>query len=465
MELADKRPTVVIVGGGFGGLWTARALRKAPVRVILVDRLNHHVFQPLLYQVATAGLSPADIAQPIRSILRGQPNLEVLLAEVVGVDTESKEVLLGRDRAPSPPEHPTTGTPEHPLLSPQHPAPNTQHLPRTLPYDFLILATGVRHSYFGHDDWERFAPGLKTLDDATAMRSRILIAFERAESAESKETQAAWLTFVVVGGGPTGVELAGAIAEIAFRSMAKDFDHIDPKQARIILIEAGPRLLPAFPIELSEATSASLGKMGVEVQTSVSVKNLSEGRVETSDGAIEARTVLWAAGNLATPVAKWLDTKADRMGRVLVEPDCSVPGQPEVFVIGDAMTLPGPDGQPLPGVAQVAMQQGDYVARAIASRISLPNPSLIFAAQKRGRGLTPFRYRDKGVMATIGRRQAVCVIGGRQFRGFLAWFLWLTIHIWYLIGFRNKLLVLIQWAWSYLTFQRGARLITGLGRK
>ncbi len=414
---AGESPRVVIVGGGFGGLWAAKALRKAPVRVLLVDRANHHVFQPLLYQVATAGLSPADIAQPIRSILSRQRNLEVLLASVTGVDSAGKRVLCG-DRA--------------------------------IPYDWLILATGARHGYFGHPEWERHAPGLKTLEDAIRIRRDILLAFERAEAATSAEERSEWLSFVIVGAGATGVELAGSIAEIANRALARDFDRIDPKSARILLLDAADRVLPTFPEDLSAKTLASLKKLGVEVRTSTRVESVSERGVETTAGPIASRTVLWAAGVQAGSVAEWLGVEADAAGRVKASPDCGVPGLDGVFVIGDAMTLPGEDGGPLPGVAQVAMQQGTYVADAIA---------------KRARGLPPrgpFRYGDKGILATIGRRMAVGQIGRWKLSGTLAWIAWLTVHIWYLIGFRNKLLVLINWAWSYVTYQRGARLITGI---
>ncbi|MBI5707105.1 MAG: NAD(P)/FAD-dependent oxidoreductase [Armatimonadetes bacterium] len=431
MDSRGAFPTVVIVGAGFGGLWAARALRKARVQVVLIDRNNHHVFQPLLYQVATAALSPADIAQPIRSILRGQGNLEVLMAEVVGVNLGSNCVQLKRPGASG--------------------ADPTQELP----FDYLILAPGSRHSHFGHDEWEPNAPGLKTLDDATAMRSRILLAFEQAESEPDPAERAGWLTFVVVGGGPTGVELAGSLSEIAFRSLGREFSNVQPENAKVLLIEAGERLLPHFPPDLSAATQRSLERMGVEVRTGVKVEDVSEREVKTSQGVVPTRTVLWAAGNVASPLTRMLEAPVDRTGRVLVNPDCSAPGHPKVFVIGDAMCLNDEAGAPLPGVAQVAMQQGDYVAQTIASEVAGTSP-----AGKR----KPFHYVDKGIMATIGRRQAVCVIGGRKFKGPIAWMLWLTIHIWYLIGFRNRLLVLLNWAWMYVTFQRPARLITGRRR-
>lgn len=410
----------MIVGAGFGGLQAAKALRKAPVRVVVVDRSNYHLFQPFLYQVATAGLSPADIAQPIRSILGRQTNVEVLLSEAAGVDAKTSELILSDGRR--------------------------------IGFDYLILATGVRHSYLGHPEWEPYAPGLKSLDDATLMRRNILLAFERAEASDSEQERREWLNFVIVGGGPTGVELAGAIAEIAVRAMPREFDHIDPAAARIVLVEASPRVLPAFPEDLSEKTLQSLVKLGVEVMTDTRVTKVADWGVETSRKPIRARTVLWAAGVEATPVAKWLGAKADNVGRVLVNADLSVPGVPEVFVIGDAATLIGPDGQPLPGVCQTAMQEGVYAAKAIIARIA-------------GRpALKAFAYNDKGTMATIGRKLAVGKIGRLHISGALAWLFWIFLHVWYLIGFRNKLLVMIQWAWSYVTFQRGARLITGLDR-
>ena len=414
MERKEK-PTIVIVGGGFGGLWTANALKRVDARVIVIDRENHHVFQPLLYQVATASLSPADVAQPIRGILKGK-NVEVLLGEVIGIDSESREVIL-KDRR--------------------------------IPFDYLVLATGARHSYFGKDEWESYAPGLKTLDDATRMRSEILLAFERAEAAQTEEEKCRWLTFVIIGGGATGVELAGAIAEIARRTLRCDFDHIDSRRASIQLIEAGPRILPAFPEKLSVETQKSLEKLGATVRTNTKVEEVGDGFVRANSEVIETNTVLWAAGVKATPVANWLGVEADRAGRVLVSPDCSIPGHPNIFAIGDAMSLKGKNGIPLPGVAQVAMQQGAFVAGVIAARI------------KGSAAPTTFTYFDKGILATIGKRLAVAKIGPIEVGGFIAWFLWAVIHIWYLIGFRNKLVVMIQWIWSYLFSQRGARLITG----
>lgn len=413
--MKPKKPTVVIVGGGFGGLWTANALRRVEARVIVIDRENHHVFQPLLYQVATAGLSPADIAQPIRGILTSA-NAEVVMGEVTDIDKDAREVIL---------------------------------TDRSIPYDYLVLATGAKHSYFGKDSWEEFAPGLKTIDDATNIRSRILLAFEEAESARTDDEKRKCLNFVIVGGGATGVELAGAISEIARRTLPGDFDHIDSRDATVQLLEAGPRLLPAFPESLSQATLESLQKLGVTVRTNTKVEDIGDGIVKTNSEVIEARTILWAAGVQATPAAKWLGVEADRAGRVLVSPNCSVPGHPNIFVIGDAMSLKDKKGNPLPGVAQVAMQQGKFVAKIISSLIR-GEPSK-----------AKFSYFDKGSMATIGKRLAVANIGSIEMRGLLAWLSWAVIHVWYLIGLKNKLLVMIQWIWSYLFSNRGARLITG----
>jgi NADH dehydrogenase len=407
-------PLVVIVGGGFGGLEAARALRKAKVQVLLIDRSNHHLFQPLLYQVATAGLSPADIAAPIRNILRYQRNAEVIMGEVVGVDTEAKRVLL-RDR--------------------------------TQAYDYLILATGAEDGYFGKDEWEEFAPGLKSIPQATAIRRRILLAFEEAEIETDPAKRDALLTFVLVGGGPTGVEMAGAIAELSHTALAADFRHIDPRMARILLIEAGPRLLAAFSEDLSQKAQAALQKLGVEVVTGKKVEEIDAEGVTVAGERIACRTVVWSAGVKASPAGKWLGAETDRNGRVKVQPDCSVPGHPDIFVIGDTATMMQ-DGKPLPGVAPVAIQQGRYVADLLRRRID------------HGATPPPFHYHDKGSMATVGRAFAILEAGRVKMSGFLAWVAWLVVHIISLIGFRNRFVVLFQWAWAYFTFQRGARLIT-----
>jgi NADH dehydrogenase len=409
----DGRPHVVIVGGGFGGLEAARGLRKAPVRVTLIDRTNYHLFQPLLYQVAMAGLSPADIAAPIRNLLRKQRNTTVLMGEVVGVDADARQVRLADS---------------------------------SLSYDYLILATGARHSYFGRDEWEPRAPGLKTLADATAIRRRILTAFELAEAEDDPARRAAQMTFVVVGGGPTGVEMAGALAELSRHSMAEDFRRIDPTATRIVLLEAGPRLLAAFPESLSAKAKTALERMGVEVRVGAKVEEVDEEGVTAQGERIPTGMVIWAAGVAASPAGKWLGAETDRAGRVKVGDDLSVPGHPEIFVIGDA-ALREQDGKPLPGVAQVAMQGGRYVAGVIRARVE-------------GRPAPPaFRYRDKGNMATVGRAFAVVDFGRYRFSGFFAWLFWLLVHIYYLIDFENRLLVMTQWAWAYITYRRSARLI------
>lgn len=409
------RSRIVIVGGGFGGLFAAKALRKAQADVLIIDKANHHLFQPLLYQVATAGLSPANIAAPIRSVLSRQKNVEVMLAEVVGVDVESREVILED---------------------------------RRVHYDSLILATGARHSYFGHPDWEAHAPGLKSIDDATRIRAKILLAFERAEIETDPALRQAWLTFLTVGAGPTGVEMAGSIAELAHRVLTQDYDHIDLASTRILLVEAGPRVLLNFSEKLSASAKRSLEKLGVELLLDTKVEEVTPDGVIAGGTFIPSKCVMWAAGVQASPAGQWLGAETDRAGRILVDPDCSVPGHPEVFAIGDIAYLMGEDGQPLPGVCQTAMQQGVYVAKVLRARLEgSPAPR-------------PFRYNDKGNMATIGRAAAVASIRGFEFGGFFAWLLWLLIHISYLIGFANRILILIQWAWAYLTFQRGARLIT-----
>ena len=408
---------VVIVGGGFGGLAAAKALAAAPVHVTLLDRSNHHLFQPLLYQVAMAGLAPADIAVPIRAVLSRQRNARVLLAEVTGVDLVNKRVI-------------------------------TRECP-PLDYDYLVLAPGAKNSYFGHDDWSRAAPGLKDLDDAIEIRRRVLLAFEAAEREIDADARRRHLTFVVIGGGPTGVELAGAIAELATYVLAKDFRSISPDATRVLLVEGGDRILASFPPELSERASRSLKDMGVEVRTNTMVRSIDDGGLNAGDEYIEASTVLWAAGVRASDLGQLLGLPIDRQGRVLVTSDCSVPGHPEVFCIGDAACFrenePGP---PLPGTSPVALQQGRFVARQIVCSID-------------GGSRETFRFRDKGTMATIGRSRAVAVVGRLRLSGYLAWLAWLLVHIFYLIDFRNRMAVMFNWAWSYVTYQRGSRLITG----
>jgi NADH dehydrogenase len=410
------RPHVVIIGGGFAGLNAAKALNDLPVSVTLVDQHNHHVFQPLLYQVATASLSPIDIAAPIRAILRRQKNLRVILAEVTGVDLSQKIVHLDGD---------------------------------DLTYDYVILAPGATHSYFGRDEWRANAPGLKSLDDAVAMRNRILVAFEAAERAHSEEERRRDLTFVIVGGGPTGVELAGAIAEIANHSVARDFDTIDPTQPRIIIVEGGPRVLAAFPEKLSKRAKRDLERLGVEVREGMMVTGVDDVGVDLADGErIDARTILWAAGVQGSPLGKQLGVETDRAGRVHVQAELSIPGYPNAFVAGDLAALSGPDGKQYPGVAQVAMQQGRAAARNIARLVE-------------GTSTEPFRYKDLGNMATIGRNRAVADIRGLKLSGLIAWAAWVFIHIMNLIGFRNRFVVLWHWVWGYFTFHRRVRLITG----
>jgi NADH:ubiquinone reductase (H+-translocating) len=410
------RPHVVIVGGGFGGLYCAKALKGAPVRITLIDRRNFHVFQPLLYQVATASLSPADIASPIRSVLRGQRNVQVWLGEVTDVDVARREVRLD------------DGVAAH--------------------YDYLVLATGATHAYFGHDDWAVHAPGLKTIDDATEMRRRFLLAFESAEREADAEARRRLLTFVIVGGGPTGVELAGAMSEIARQVMPKDFRAIDTKTTRVLLLEGLDRVLPTYPPELSARAQRHLEQLGVEVRTNTLVTAIGDDHVMVGEERIEAENVFWAAGVAASRLGGTLGAATDRAGRVNVEPDCSVAAHPEVFVIGDLAALQQRDGTPVPGVAQGAMQMGRHAARQILRTL-------------RGEAREPFRYHDKGDLATIGRAAAVARLGRLKLSGLTAWLIWVFIHIMYLIGFRNRLLVMMQWAWAYLTFQRGMRLITG----
>ena len=408
-------PHVVIIGGGFAGLYAAKDLGNAPVRVTLVDRRNHHLFQPMLYQVATAGLNPADIASPIRSVLREQKNTEVLLAEATAVDVGERRVLFG-DGA-------------------------------SMDYDYLIVATGARHSYFGHDNWEPLAPGLKSLEDALEIRRRVLLAFELAERERDPVRRHAYLTFVVVGGGPTGVEMAGAVAEIRRYALRRDFRHIDPGEATVMLLEGGPRLLPSYPESLGGEAKRELRRLGVEVRTETMVTDIRPGSVSAAGWTIPTQTVVWAAGNTASPLLKSLGAPLDRAGRALVEPDCSIPGHPEVFVLGDAAAYEHQEGGTLPGICPVAIQMGHYTARIIQGDLA-------------GRPRRAFRYWDKGQLAVIGRGQAVADIWKLRFGGLLAWLIWIFVHIFFLIGFRNRVLVLFQWAWSYLTYSRGARIIT-----
>ena len=408
------RPHVVIVGGGFGGLYAARALANRPVRVTLLDRRNYHLFQPLLYQVATAALNPSDIATPLRSILRRATNITVLLAEVEKVDLAGRRLDLDRGH---------------------------------MSYDALILAAGASHSYFGHDEWESLAPGLKTLEDALEIRRRVLLAYEAAEREEDRAEQHALLTFVVIGGGPTGVELAGALAEISRETIARDFRLIDPTKARIILLEGGPRILSAFPETLSLRAEEALRKIGAEVRTQAVVARVTPDAVWIGGEQIRARTVLWAAGVAATPLARTLGVPLDRSGRVLVDRDLSIPGHPEAFAIGDMCALVEEAGRPLPGLAPVAIQEGRATAANVLRRLE-------------GRPTRAFRYRDRGTMATIGRAAAVAVVGPLKLSGLVAWLAWLFVHIMFLIGFRNRFLVLFEWAWAYVTWHRGARLIT-----
>lgn len=406
---------VVIVGAGFGGLETAKALRRAAADVIVIDRHNHHCFQPLLYQVATAALSPADIAWPIRHILRSQRNATVLMEDVQGVDVHKKRL-------------------------------QTQF--GEVPYDYLVIATGAMHSYFGHDDWSSYAPGLKRIEDATRIRRSILIAFERAEIVQDKDEQRRLLTFVIVGGGATGVEMAGAIADVARQTLAADFRRIDPRSARILLIEAGPRLLPTFPPSLSEYARTTLIRMGVDVKTDTVVTKCDARGVDLKDGRIDADTLIWAAGITASPAARWLNVEPDRAGRVRVGADLSVPNHPEIFVIGDTAMLAVGSDHPVPGIAPAAKQMGKYVGKLIAARIA------------RRESYRPFRYVHLGDLATIGRRAAVVKFGRLELKGFVGWVFWSVAHIYFLIGLRNRFVVAFNWFWDYVTFQRGARLIT-----
>jgi NADH dehydrogenase len=413
-----RTPRVVIIGAGFGGLNAAQSLAKAAVQVTVIDRQNFHTFQPLLYQVATAGLSPGEIAAPIRSILRSHKNVEVLMSEVTGFDLE-------------------------------------QHVVKTaeyeISYDYLVVAAGASHAYFGHEDWEPYAPGLKTIEDAIEIRRRVLLAFELAERQAAVGEAASQLNFVVVGGGPTGVELAGTLAEISRHALANEFRSIDPSRTHILLIEGGPRVLATYPEDLSRSAQRQLEHLGVEVRTSATVTQIDPGAVHVGDTKLSATVILWAAGVAASPLGKNLGAQVDRAGRVVVEPDLSIPGHPEIFVIGDLASAKDEDGKMLPGVAPVAIQQGKFVAKLIRREL-----------ESGASGVRPaFKYWDKGSLATIGRAAAVADFGKIHISGFVAWLSWLFVHILFLIGFRNRILVFIQWAWSYVTYERGARLITG----
>ncbi|HEU0274347.1 MAG TPA: NAD(P)/FAD-dependent oxidoreductase [Candidatus Udaeobacter sp.] len=410
----SQKPRVIIVGAGFGGLEAAKKLAHKDVQITVIDRTNYHLFQPLLYQVATAALSPADISAPVRSVLSKFKNVEVILAEVESVDVAAKKVK----------------TPD-----------------LEFDYDYLILATGARHSYFGHNEWERLAPGLKSLEDAIELRRRILLAFEYAEKIDDEAARKAAMTFVIIGGGPTGVEMAGAIAEISRHTLAKDFRHIDPSQARVILIEGDRRLLSAFPEDLSRSAQKQLADLGVDVRTNTRATNLTEAGVQIGDEFIPCRVKIWAAGNNASFVGKTLGVPVDRVGRTIVNDDLTIPGHPEVQVIGDLANFSYQNGEPLPGVSPVAMQQGRHAARNVLAMI-------------KGRKPERFHYWDKGTLATIGRNKAVANLRFVHLSGLPAWLAWLFVHIFFLVGFRNRLLVFLQWAWSYLTFDKGARLIT-----
>ncbi len=410
-------PHLVVIGGGFAGLWATRALAWAPLRITLVDRHNHHLFQPLLYQVATAGLSATDIAAPLRHILRRQRNVEIRLAEATGVDPVARAVTLEDGR--------------------------------TLRYDYLLLASGATHSYFGNDQWAEHAPGLKSLDDALDLRRKLLLAFEQAEACAGPAERAAWLEFAIIGGGPTGVELAGTLAEIARHTLRDQFSNIDPAGARVRLIEAGPRVLASFPEELSEKARHQLQKLGVEVSTGVPVTGIDAGGYRLGEAYVRSRTIVWAAGVAASPLARSLGVPLDRAGRVPVQPDLSVPGHPEVFVAGDLAAVQQ-DGRPVPGVAPAAKQMGSHVARVLQARLQGAPPR-------------PFRYRDYGNLATIGRMAAVVDLRGLRFSGAPAWWFWLAAHLFFLIGFRNRVTVLWNWAWAYWSRQRAARIILGRG--
>ena len=405
---------VVIVGGGFGGLNTAKNLKKCQLDILLIDKTNHHLFQPLLYEVASAALSPGEIAIPIREILRKQENATVMMGDVVQVDKQARQVILGNGERVS--------------------------------YDYLVLAVGARHSYFGNDGWEKFAPGLKTIKDALSIREEILISFEKAERLDNLSEAAKYLNFVIIGGGPTGVEMAGAISEIAHHTMFKNFRRINPEKSQIYLIEATPRILQMYPEKLANIARKDLEKLGVQVITGKRVTNITDEGVQVEETFYPCKNIIWAAGNQASPLLKTLDVPLDRQGRVVVEPDLTIPGHPEIFVIGDAAATMGKDGKPVPGVAPVAIQEGKYVASILKKQ--LPK-------EKR----PPFVYFDKGSLATIGKGKAIAWVGKLQLSGILAWFMWCFVHIAYLIGFRNRLSVMIEWFIFYLTGQRGARLI------
>lgn len=413
----EPLPHVVIIGGGFAGLWAARALADAPVRITLLDRGNYHLFQPLLYQVATAGLSAPDIAAPLRHILRKQENVTVLMEEATVLDPATRKVMLANGD--------------------------------TVDFDYALLATGATHAYFGHDEWAEHAPGLKSLEDALDIRRRILSAFELAEVSDDPEERMALLTFAIVGGGPTGVELAGTMAEIARHTMSHEFRHIDPAHSRVMLLEAGPRVLSSFDPELSEKARLQLERLGVEVLTGTPVASIDSKGVRVGERHIAARTVLWAAGVAASPLARTLGVPLDRAGRVSVESDLSVPGHPHVFVAGDLASIQS-DGRPVPGVAPAAKQMGKHVAKTIRARLA-------------GEAATHFRYRDFGNLATIGRMAAVVQVGRWKLSGALAWWFWLWAHVFFLIGFRNRLVVMLNWTWAYWTYQRAARIILGKG--
>jgi len=429
------RPKVVVIGAGFAGLNAAKALARAPVDVAVVDRKNHHTFQPLLYQVALAVLSPAEIASPVRTVLRRAANTEVLLGEVKGFDLQKRLVLL---------DDPYTGSPDR--------AVSARAGVLSLPYDYLIVAAGATHAYFGHPEWEQFAPGLKTLEDATEIRRRILMAFETAERELFAHRTPPPLNFVVVGAGPTGVELAGAISDIAGRHLTKEFRSIDPRKSRIILLEGGPRVLPSYPADLSASAERQLKEMGVEVRTNAMVTNIEDGVVSVGKEKIPASVILWGAGVAASSLGKMLGVPVDRAGRVIVQPDLTVPGHPEVFVTGDLASATRHNGQPVPGVAPAAIQMGKFAASQIKRSVA-------------GQPRENFEYWDKGSLATIGRSRAVADFGKLHISGYFAWLAWLFIHLLFLIGFRNRLFVISEWAWAYLTYNHSARLITDPGEK